>query len=191
MRMSVYEFLLATAGVSATLIGTFIVGVFFYIDTDMHRRLMASDAADRYLRSGIRWVFVIYALPLFVSLALAAFESIWGTVTFIILSAVLVLSTVDTGWRMLMHGGSGNSTALLVNQWTSTAAVVVLVALPWILGGWVPPASAFVPSVLLAFAAGFSSTAALIMAQFDGTAPMLDSNASDDVDPAGSRLADS
>jgi hypothetical protein len=178
MRINAYEFLLGVAGVSATLIGTFIVGVFFYIDTDMHRRLMASDTADRYLRSGVRWVFVVYALPLFVSLAFSAFDPIWGAATFITLSAVLVLSTVDTGWRMLMQGGSGGSTALLVNQWTSTAAVVVLVALPWVIGGWAPPATAFIPSILLALAAGFASTSALIMAQFDATAAMVDESPS-------------
>ena len=173
MLINLNEFLLGVAGIAATLIGTFIVGVFFYLDTDLHRRMMTSDAADRYLRSGVRWVFLIYALPLFVSLALAAFEPIWGAAIFIAMSVIVVLSSVDTGRQMLMRGASGNSTALLINQWTSTAAVIVLVALPWIIGGWVPPAPAFIPSILLALAAGFASTAALIMAQFDATAAMV------------------
>ena len=64
MRIGVDEFLLALAGVSATLLGTFIVGVFFYIDSNLHRRLSASESADLYARSGIRWVFTAYALPL-------------------------------------------------------------------------------------------------------------------------------
>ena len=179
MRINVDELLLGVAGVSATLLGTFIVGVFFYIDTDMHRRLMASDTADRYLRSGVRWVFVVYALALFASLALAALDTFWGAATFVALSAVLAVSTVDTGWRMLMEGGSGDSTALLVNQWTSTAAVAVLVVLPWIIGGWAPSTSSFVPSILIALAAGFTSTAALIMSQFDATAAMADPKAPD------------
>ena len=173
MLINLNEFLLGVAGIAATLIGTFIVGVFFYLDTDLHRRMMTSDAADRYLRSGVRWVFLIYALPLFVSLALAAFEPIWGAAIFIAMSVIVVLSSVDTGRQMLMRGASGNSTALLINQWTSTAAVIVLVALPWIIGGWVPPAPAFIPSILLTLAAGFASTAALIMAQFDATAAMV------------------
>lgn len=179
MRINVDELLLGVAGVSATLLGTFIVGVFFYIDTDMHRRLMASDTADRYLRSGVRWVFVVYALALFASLALAALDTIWGAAAFVALSAILAVSTVDTGRRMLMKGGSGDSSALLVNQWTSTAAVVVLIVLPWIIGGWAPPTSAFVPSILIALAAGFTSTAALIMSQFDATAAMADSSGAD------------
>jgi len=170
MLVNLNEFLLGVAGIAATLIGTFIVGVFFYIDTDLHRRMMSSDAADRYVRSGVRWVFTVYASPLFVALALAAFEPIWGALTFIVLNAMLLLSTVDTGRRMLTPGGSGGSTALLVNHWASTAAVVALIVLPWVLGGWVPPATAFIPSMLIALAAGFASTSALIMSQFDGTA---------------------
>ncbi|MFB2585836.1 hypothetical protein [Herbiconiux liukaitaii] len=173
------EFLLGVAGVSATLIGTFIVGVFFYLDTDLHRITMATDAADRYLRSGVRWVFAVYALPLFVALTLAVFEPIWGALTFIALGVIVVLCTVDTGRRMLMRGASGESIGLAVNQWLCTAAVVVLVALPWVIGGWVPSATAFIPSILLALAAAFASTVALVMRQFDLTAAMADSGSTD------------
>ena len=179
MLMNVNELLLGVSGVAATLIGTFIVGVFFYIDTDLHRRLMASDAADRYLRSGVRWVFVVYSVPLFVPLTLAAFEPIWGAAAFIVLGAILLLSTVDTGRRILKNGGMGVSSALAVNQWICTAGVVVLVALPWVIGGWVPPATAFIPSMILATAIGFTSTAALIMTQFDATAAMAESDAAE------------
>jgi len=73
----------------------------------------------------VRWVFLIYALPLFVSLALAAFEPVWGAAIFIAMSVIVVLSSVDTGRQMLMRGASGNSTALLINQWTSTAALIM------------------------------------------------------------------
>jgi hypothetical protein len=97
MLLNLNEFLLGVAGISATLIGTFIVGVFFYMDTDLHRLLMATDAADRYLRSGVRWVITVYGLPFFVPLVLAAFDPIWGAAAFIVLGAILVLSTVDTG----------------------------------------------------------------------------------------------
>ena len=176
MLMNVNELLLGVSGVGATLIGTFIVGVFFYIDTDLHRMLTSSDPADHYLRSGVRWVFVIYALPLFVPLTLAAFHPIWGTVTFIGLSVMLLLSTVDTGRRIVKSGRMGVSPALAVNHWASTGAVVVLVALPWIIGGWAPPTTAFIPSMLLAIAVGFTSTAALIMTQFDATAAMAESD---------------
>lgn len=179
MLMNVNELLLGVAGVASTLIGTFIIGVFFYIDTDLHRMMMASDAADHYLRSSVRWVFVVYALPLFVPLTFAAFEPFWGTATFIAFSALVALTTLDTGRRILVRGGSGNSKARVVNQWVCTAAVVVLILLPWAIGGWVPPATAFIPSLIIALGVGFASTAALIMAQFDATAAMADSSLDD------------
>jgi len=175
MLMPLNELLLGIAGVGATLIGTFIVGVFFYIDTDLHRMLMATDAADRYLRSGVRWVFLVYALPVLVPLTLAALDPIWGAATFIALSAILVMATVDTGRRIVKSGRMGVSRSLAVNQWVSTVGVLALVVLPWVIGGWLPPASAFVPSTIIAIAIGFTSTAALIMTQFDATAAMADS----------------
>jgi len=166
------EFLLGLAGVSATLVGTFLVGVFFYIDSDLHRRLATSEAADRYLRSGFRWVFIVYSLPVLVPLALAAGHPIWGALVFIALGAVLVVASVDTVRRILMEGGAGMSRAIMINEWFTTAAVLVIVALPWVLGGWVPEPSAFIPSLLLAMAAGFTSTAAVVMALFDATMGM-------------------
>lgn len=180
MLMNLNEFLLGVAGIASTLIGTFIVGVFFYIDTDLHRMMMASDAADRYLRSSVRWVLIVYALPLFVPLTFAAFEPIWGAATFIAFSALVALTTLDSARRILVRDGSGHSRARVANQWVCTAAVVVLIALPWIIGGWLPPATAFVPSLVIALGVGFASTAALIMAQFDATAAMADSNLEDD-----------
>ena len=39
------DFLLGLAGVSGTMLGTFIVGVFFYIDSEMHRRLAAAGCS--------------------------------------------------------------------------------------------------------------------------------------------------
>jgi hypothetical protein len=191
MLMNSSEFLLGVAGISATLIGTFIVGVFFYLDTDLHRVMMSSDAADHYLRSSVRWVFAVYALPLFVALTLAVFEPLWGALTFIALSVIVLLCTIDTGRRMLVRGGSGESIGLVVNQWACTAAVVVLVALPWVIGGWVPPASAFIPSIVLALAAAFASTVALIMKQFDLTAAMAESGAFDERSPTASTSEES
>ena len=175
MRINVDELLLGVAGVSATLLGTFIVGVFFYIDTGYappthgvgHGRSLSAFRCALGRSSYTRW----RSSHLWLS---RRWTHSGVQRTFIALSAILAVSTVDTGWRMLMEGGSGNSRALLVNQWTSTAAVVVLIVLPWIIGGWAPPTSAFVPSILIALAAGFTSTAALIMSQFDATAAMAD-----------------
>jgi hypothetical protein len=172
-------FLTALAGVSATLIGAFLVGVFFYIDSEQHRHLTASAAADLYLRAGVQWIFIAFAVPLFVSLALVSMEPLIGSIVFVFLSVILIASTFDTGRRILAKGGSGSSLSLLINHWFATAAVVAIVILPWIIGGWLPSAEAYIPSMLLGLVSGFSSTAALVMAQFDSTMGM-----SQDADPA-------
>lgn len=162
-------FLLGLAGVAATLIGTFLVGVFFYFDSDSHRRLGVSEAADLYLRSGIRWVFAAYALPVLLPLVLSGLAPVWGTLTFIVLAAILLACTVDTGRRLLTGGRVGTSKALVINEGLTSAAVVPIVVLPWVLDGWTPSSAAFVPSLLLALASGFASTAALVMTDFDST----------------------
>ncbi|MER7975368.1 hypothetical protein ACWEOH_08410 [Agromyces sp. NPDC004153] len=183
MRVGEGEFLLGLAGVAATLLGTFIVGVFFYIESGLHRRLAGSVAPDQYLRSGMRWVFAAYSLPLLVALVLAALDPIWGALTFIVLGIIVVLASIDTGRRILMKGASGLSKAPLVNEWLTNAAVLVAVVVPWILGGWVPPASAFIPSLLLILAAGFASTVALVMAEFDATMGVTESHDQKPVEP--------
>jgi len=167
-------FLLAFAGVSGTLLGTFVVGVFFYIDSEMHMRLEVSEAADRYQRSSIRWVFTAYSIALFVPLTFAALHPLWGSLAFGLFGVVLLAMTVDCVRRILAKGASGSSRALVANQWLSSVVLVAALVLPWALGGWVPPPGAFVPSLLLLLATGFSSTAALIMAQFDATMGMVD-----------------
>jgi hypothetical protein len=163
------DFLLGLAGVSATLLGTFIVGVFFYIDSDMHRRLASSRATDIYFRSATRWVFAAYSIPLLVPLVLVSMVPLLGAMTFAVLGGILTLMTIDTGRRLLVNGRSGMARALVVNEWLTSAAVLAAIILPWALGGWIPEAAAFVPSLLLLLACGFVSTAALVMAQFDAT----------------------
>lgn len=168
------DFLLGFAGVAGTLLGTFIVGVFFYIGSEMHMRLEGSEAADRYQRSSIRWVFTAYSIALLVPLALAALHPMWDAVTFGMLGLLLVAMTIDCVRRILAKGASASSRALVVNQWLTSVALVFALVLPWALGGWVPPPGAFVPSLLLLLASGFSSTAAIMMAQFDATMGMVE-----------------
>ena len=102
------DFLLGLAGVSGTMLGTFIVGVFFYIDSEMHRRLAASEAADRYLRSSVRWVFTAYSIPLLVPLVLASLDPLWGALSFIVLGItwfqlplLIQTSILWLGWPVL------------------------------------------------------------------------------------------
>lgn len=162
------EFLLGLAGIAATLVGTFIVAVFFYLDSALHRsRGAAGSTSDRYMRAGTRWVLIAYSLPLFVALAMIGAAPVGAALTFFVLAAALVVATVDTTRRIVKKGATGRLPALAANEISTSLAVLVLAVLPWILGGWIPSRSDYVPSLLLALVIGFTSTATVIMAVFD------------------------
>jgi hypothetical protein len=172
------DFLLGLAGVSGTMLGTFIVGVFFYIDSEMHRRLAASEAADRYFRSSIRWVFTAYSIPLLVPLALASLDALWGALSFIALGILLVAMTVETGRRILARRGrllslsrSERMGLELRHRHRHGPAVDT--------GRLGARTDDFVPSLLILLACGFASTAALVMTQFDATMGMVDAGMRD------------
>ena len=59
------------------------------------------------------------------------------------------------------------STALLVNELVGSVAVLVIVALPWVLGGLHPTREDLAWAILLAFAAGFASISALVLFVLD------------------------
>src|SRR5690606_10394434 len=126
------------------LVGTFIVAVFFYLDSALHR---SRGAPDQYMRAGTRWVLIAYGLPLLVAVVLAGAGPGWATVAFIVCAAVLVGATVDTTRRITKKGATGESRALAANEVVTSLAVLILAVLPWILGGWTPERSDFVPSL--------------------------------------------
>lgn len=168
MREVTDEVLLGLAGIAATLVCTFIVAVFFYLDSVLHRsRGAARSAPDQYMRAGARWVLIAYSLPLVVPLVLVGAEPVWARVAFVTFAAALVVATVDTTRRVLKKGATRRSPALATNEAFTSFAVVALVVLPWTLGGSTPSASDYLPSLLLALAIGFTSTATVIMSVFD------------------------
>ena len=116
MHADLGDFLLAITGVAGTLLGTFIVGVFFYLDL-AHYRASASEATpkDRYMRAAVRWVFVAYSIPLLLPLVLVFADPLWGALTFVVLSTMLLAATVGTVRRIVTRGGAGSSFPLILN----------------------------------------------------------------------------
>jgi hypothetical protein len=100
MRQVSDDFLLNMAEVSATLIGLFLVGVFFYVETGFRRVEHAHDVVEPYFRAGTRIVLVLYAIPLGLPLALVALELIWAQVLFALLSLTLVAANINTVVRV-------------------------------------------------------------------------------------------
>jgi hypothetical protein len=160
------EFLLNMAEVSASLIGLFLVGVFFYVETGF-RRLRGQEAIQPYFRAGTRIVLVLFAIPLGISLTLVALELVWSRVIFLVLSIMLVVANIDTAARIRAVRRYARSTALYVNEIAGTVGVIVLVVIPWILGGLRPTREDLTWAILLAFASGFLSISAVVLSIFD------------------------
>jgi hypothetical protein len=160
-------FLLNMAEVSATLIGLFLVGVFFYVETGLRRWGHVRDAFEPYLRAGTRITLIVFAIPLGLSLTLVALEPPWARALFALMSLMLLAANVDSAVRIRGVAKITGSTALLVNEVVTTAVALVLVVLPWVLGGLHPTREDLTWAILLSFAAGFLSIGATVMSAFD------------------------
>ena len=167
MRQVTDAFLLNMAEVSATLIGLFLVGVFFYIESGLRRVDRARATFEPYLRAGTRVTLVVFTIPLGLSLAVVALEPFWARLLFLLLSLLLVGAGADSAIRVRGVREVTGSTALLVNEMVTTLLGMVLVLLPWILGGLRPSRGDLTWSILLAFAAGLLSIGATVMSAFD------------------------
>lgn len=167
MRQISDDYLLSIAGVSATLIGLFLVGAFFYAETGLRRLDDARGVFGAYLRAGIRITLIVFTIPLGLSLTLVALEPEWNRVLFAVLSVILVAANVDTAMRIPAVWRATRSTALLLMEVLTTAGVLVLVILPWALGGLQPTREDLNWAILIALAAGFLSISATVMSVFD------------------------
>lgn len=167
MRPVTDELLLGVAGVSATVIGLFLVGVFFYVEAGM-RQLADSGRADlqTYMRAGTRIVMVLFAMALLLSLALVAFDLSWARGLFVVMSVVLVAANVETAVRVRAARVTGTRT-LLFNEVAGSVGVVAIVVLPWALGGLRPSREDLTLATLIALATAFVSVGAIALFSFD------------------------
>lgn len=176
MRPISDEFLLNMAAVSATVIGLFAVGILFFAETGFRRLEKAGREVEPYMRAGTRIVFVLFGFPLLLSLTLVALEPAWSVGLFILLSLLLIATNVDTAVRIRAVTRAIRSTSLLVNEILGTVGTVVIVVVPWILGGLSPTREDLTWSILIAFVAAFTSVAATVLfvldiARFEAVVP--------------------
>jgi hypothetical protein len=160
-------FLLNMAEVSGSLIGLFLVGVFFYIETGFRRAGPARAAVEPYLRAGTRITLIVFAIPLGVSLTLVVLELAWSRALFLVLSLMLLAANIDTVRRIGESTRVTRSWGLLVNEIVTTVLSLTLIVLPWILGGLHPDREDLTWAILIAFAAGFLSICATVLSAFD------------------------
>ena len=167
MRPVTDAFLLNMAEVSATLIGLFFVGVFFYVDSGLRRLERVRAVFEPYLRAGTRITLIVFAIPLSLSLSLVALDIVWSRILFVLLSLTLIAANVDTLVRIGAEARATGSRLFLVNEIFATALTILLIVLPWVLGGLRPTREDLTWAILLSFAAGFLSICATVMSVFD------------------------
>ncbi|MGH2699261.1 MAG: hypothetical protein ACRDJL_08695 [Actinomycetota bacterium] len=167
MRQVSDSFLLSMAEISATLIGLFLVGVFFYVDSGLRRSGRAREIFEPYLRAGTRITLIVFAFPIGLSLALVALEPLWPRLLFALLSLILLAANVDSAVRIRGVAKVTGSTALLVNEVVTTVVALVMIVIPWVLGGFHPTREDLTWAIVLSFLAGFLSIGATVMSAFD------------------------
>ena len=160
-------FLLNIAEVSASLIGLFLVGMFFYVETGFRRAIRARDVVEPYFRASTRIVLILYSIPLVLSLTLVVLEPVWSRTLFVLLSLGLLAANIDTAARIRSVARVFRSTALVVNEAAGSAAVIATVTVPWILGGFHPTREDLTWAIMLAFASGFASICVAVLSAFD------------------------
>jgi hypothetical protein len=165
MREVSDQFLLNVAEVTSALVGLFLVGIFFFVESGFRGR--ERQTIEPYFRSGTRIVLIVFAIPLLLSLTLVAMKPVWSHLLFATLCVLLIAANVDSLRRV--RGVAEMAPALLLNELIGTAAAVVVVALPWILGGIDPSREDLTWSIMLAFATGFLSVSTLVLSAFDIT----------------------
>ncbi|MPZ50804.1 MAG: hypothetical protein GEU75_16145 [Dehalococcoidia bacterium] len=166
MRPVSDSFLLTMAEISAGLVGLFLVGVLFYVETGFHRAA-GREVVEPYIRAATAIVLVLYAIPIGLSLTLVALEPIWSRVLFALLSILLVAVNIQTVIHLRGLVKAGTSAVVVTNEIVSTLAVIPLLLTPWVLGGLEPTREDLTWSILLAFALGFLSIGALVLSTFD------------------------
>jgi hypothetical protein len=167
MREVSDAFLLNMAEVPAGLIGLFLVGMFFYVETGFRQLGPVRSVVESYFRASTRIVMLLFAVPLALSLTLVVLETVWTAVLFGIMSVALVVANVDTAIQILAVHRVTRSTAMLANEVLGSIGVVFIVLLPWVLGGIDPTREDFTWAILVSFAIAFLSLMTVVLSVFD------------------------
>jgi hypothetical protein len=157
--------LMGIAGAAATVIGLFLVGVFFYVEAGLRQPAGPTRAALRpYMRAGVRIVMLLFALALFLPLALATLDLAWARAVYVVLTVLLMAANVETALRLRRAAGGRT---LVLNEIAGTVGVVLIAVLPWALGGGRPGREELTLAAVLALAAAFLSVSAMALSAFD------------------------
>lgn len=163
MREVSDAFLLEVAGIAASLLGFFVVGVFFYVQRGMFPN--AADQARRYLQAATRTVILLYGMTLLLSLALVVLGPQLVSLIYAALSVLLLGSVSHTSVAIRrLHEAVEIRVMSQLGMWSAAAAII---GLPWILGGSNPTRQDLTLAIALIGIFAFTSSASLVLSTFD------------------------
>ena len=160
-------FLIAIAEISAALIGLFLVGMIFYIQTGFDRLERSRGVVEPYFRAATLITFISFAIPLGVSLTLVSLPIVWSRLLYVVLVFGLVLVDFSTIKAVRECVRVTGLRLLVMMEVVGTAVVALMVILPLATGGLRPDREDFVPALLLSLGIGFLSTCVLVLTLFD------------------------
>lgn len=161
------DFLSTIAGISASLIGLFLVGMILYIQAGFERTERTRGVVEPYFRAATLITFISLAIPLGVSLTLWVLPIGWSRSLYAVLIVGLVATNVATVGAVRTCVGATGLYLLWVMEVAGTLLVIGMVVAPLWTGGLSPTREDLVPGLLLSLAIGFLSTCVLVLTLFD------------------------
>jgi hypothetical protein len=161
------DFLIAIADISAALIGLFLVGMIFYIQTGFDRLERSRGVIEPYFRAATLITFISFAIPLAVSLTLVALPIGWSRLLYGTLTVGLIMVNVTTVKAVRECVRVVGLRLLVMMEVVGTTLVALMVVLPLVTGGLRPERGDFVSGLLLSLGIGFLSTCVLVLTLFD------------------------
>ena len=161
------SFLLTVASISAALIGLFLVGMIFYIQSGYESNERSREVVEPYFRAATAITLIAYAIPLTVSLTLVALPIVWSRLLLLVLLLALVIENVATVGTVRAVVRVAGLRLLAMVEIVGTVTVVIMTVLPLALGGLSPGREDLVPSILLSLGIAFLGTGVLVLTLFD------------------------
>ncbi len=161
------SFLLQVAEISAGLIGLFLVGMIFYIQTGYDRIERSREVVEPYFRAVTTITLIAYTIPLGVSLTLVALPIVWSRLLYLTLLLALIAVNVTTVATVRAVRRVARLGLLVMVEVVGTAVVALMVILPLVAGGFSPEREDLVPAILLSLGIAFFGTCVLVLTLFD------------------------
>ena len=160
-------FLLTLASISAGLIGLFLVGMVFYIQTGYETHEKSRHVVEPYFRAATTITFLAYSLPLGVSLTLIALPFFWSQLVYWALVAGLIAVNVTTVSSVRAVQKEIGLSLLTMVEVVGTLAILAMIVLPFATGGLSQGQEDLVPGLLISLGIAFLGTCALVLSLFD------------------------